>query len=570
MTPLCNQESSYLSLPFRPNPCSNDSVYDSYNATYGYDDYDAAYAILNATPHGPSGYYSNPHVLSPSPLSQSWTYDTSASASYSQPINVQSPTNKSTTYESQACYTHSNHAAYLNEQHCFGSPASSMSNVCSGLPHTVGNGCGELSNAQQPILFPFTASPAWPSPEFPPHEVFDCSQPELCFTHGFRAPMHDLHASSEFATGDVPTQAHLDWVGQQPAVHLELGNSLLPADTTERDLEFCITRDFNFSRVTSCSSENCSVVESENESLPQPAPSSHSFERKLAPTRNPKRRKVDEDAEPARKKSSSSKFAREHGMTTTLVSHNCLHVATTGIIEHGTSSQRPFTCPLQPYGCTADFATKNEWKRHVQSQHVLLGFWRCQQCLKPNGRQNDFNRKDLFKEHLRRMHVPEANRKAVATAGTANQARSTSSSTSSNSKSKSRTKQRGQDSIEQYLEEVAQRSWLQIRQPATYLHCFVCGEDFTSETATAQWLEHVGHHLAVQARATKASNGGVKSEDAIAHDDVHAMPSALSGPTACPLDWTREVSLKAWFVRQGVLEPSGNGGLLLAVESLRT
>jgi hypothetical protein len=89
---------------------------------------------------------------------------------------------------------------------------------------------------------------------------------------------------------------------------------------------------------------------------------------------------------------------------------------------------RPFPCPLAPYGCEATFPSKNEWKRHVGTQHVKLGLWRCALCRRPpqasaaaaaaaaaaagNGeapatpptQHNDFNRKDLFTQHLRRMH----------------------------------------------------------------------------------------------------------------------------------------------------------------------
>ena len=94
---------------------------------------------------------------------------------------------------------------------------------------------------------------------------------------------------------------------------------------------------------------------------------------------------------------------------------------------------RPFTCAFALYGCRADFGARNEWKRHVASQHLKLGFWRCDwdKCRpdaphRPDGTAaaaadgdddddddddvglvfNDFNRKDLFVQHVRRMHGP--------------------------------------------------------------------------------------------------------------------------------------------------------------------
>lgn len=105
---------------------------------------------------------------------------------------------------------------------------------------------------------------------------------------------------------------------------------------------------------------------------------------------------------------------------------------------------RPFICVFRFAGCESTFASKNEWKRHVASQHLLLSYWLCQQdtCAKlsntsasstkatgtsrhrsanpttcharnalPNGAI--FNRKDLYTQHLRRMHVPPAVKKQV-------------------------------------------------------------------------------------------------------------------------------------------------------------
>lgn len=86
-----------------------------------------------------------------------------------------------------------------------------------------------------------------------------------------------------------------------------------------------------------------------------------------------------------------------------------------------------FVCSFSRYGCASTFASKNEWKRHIASQHVQLGFFRCDvgNCNgghKPNNKMtststlnhhdqpghqtNDFNRKDLFTQHQRRMHAP--------------------------------------------------------------------------------------------------------------------------------------------------------------------
>ncbi|KAI0408843.1 hypothetical protein F4802DRAFT_546690 [Xylaria palmicola] len=121
---------------------------------------------------------------------------------------------------------------------------------------------------------------------------------------------------------------------------------------------------------------------------------------------------------------------------------DCLKVSfqdRTGLDNHIKKQHtRPFTCIFEFAGCRSTFASKNEWKRHCASQHIVLQYWVCQQdgCAQvsntpsapkkllggarkrtdcprshaghtstlPNG--TIFNRKDLYTQHLRRMHVP--------------------------------------------------------------------------------------------------------------------------------------------------------------------
>jgi hypothetical protein len=77
---------------------------------------------------------------------------------------------------------------------------------------------------------------------------------------------------------------------------------------------------------------------------------------------------------------------------------------------------RPFPCAFAFAGCTSTFGSKNEWKRHIASQHLCLTFYRCSSCPQSTveGKGNEFNRKDLFTQHLRRMHAPFAIKKAIA------------------------------------------------------------------------------------------------------------------------------------------------------------
>ncbi|KAL0466751.1 hypothetical protein QR685DRAFT_87048 [Neurospora intermedia] len=69
---------------------------------------------------------------------------------------------------------------------------------------------------------------------------------------------------------------------------------------------------------------------------------------------------------------------------------------------------RPFPCAFSFAGCASTFGSKNEWKRHIASQHLCLQYYRCSACPQSSadGKGNEFNRKDLFTQHLRRMHAP--------------------------------------------------------------------------------------------------------------------------------------------------------------------
>ncbi|KAL2206140.1 hypothetical protein CC79DRAFT_1369571 [Sarocladium strictum] len=85
------------------------------------------------------------------------------------------------------------------------------------------------------------------------------------------------------------------------------------------------------------------------------------------------------------------------------------------------SHRRAFTCVFHYAGCSSTFGAKNEWKRHVLSQHLGLYYWHCtlDHCsqakpLHAHGRSpapgipnygSVFNRKDLYTQHVRRMHL---------------------------------------------------------------------------------------------------------------------------------------------------------------------
>lgn len=169
---------------------------------------------------------------------------------------------------------------------------------------------------------------------------------------------------------------------------------------------------------------------------------------------------------------------------------------------------RPFLCVFNFAGCESTFASKNEWKRHVASQHLLLNYWLCQQdsCAKlwngtnaPNkagstsrGRPSSghpssnlpngaiFNRKDLYTQHLRRMHIPPAIKKQVK---------------------QKKTVPEWEDRIRAHQEEAHR---LRCDLP-DYMECPAqgCHFHFSGPNAWDERMEHVAKHLEQSAGGTE-------------------------------------------------------------------
>ncbi|CAH0053191.1 unnamed protein product [Clonostachys solani] len=146
---------------------------------------------------------------------------------------------------------------------------------------------------------------------------------------------------------------------------------------------------------------------------------------------------------------------------------------------------RPFFCIFQFAGCDDRFAAKNEWKRHVMSQHVVAKVNVCtygvcaQNNDKPTRSQTkyldvegkQFNRKDLYDSHIRRMHPYPATKK---------------------------------QSLKQWedLLKILLRQSIHIRcSTPTYLECPSpdCNLSFEGDDAWDQRMEHTARHMEMAA-----------------------------------------------------------------------
>ncbi|KAI1459284.1 hypothetical protein F4805DRAFT_92850 [Annulohypoxylon moriforme] len=158
---------------------------------------------------------------------------------------------------------------------------------------------------------------------------------------------------------------------------------------------------------------------------------------------------------------------------------------------------RPFICVFGFAGCNSTFASKNEWKRHCSSQHLVLNYWICQQdqCSKASSKSSParnrstvhcsqysslpslprgtiFNRKDLYTQHLRRMHIPPNLKKQV----------------------KQRKPAPEWEARERTHQEEAKRTRCSL---PTHMQCpaFNCSSRFDGPNAWDDRMEHVARHL---------------------------------------------------------------------------
>ena len=157
---------------------------------------------------------------------------------------------------------------------------------------------------------------------------------------------------------------------------------------------------------------------------------------------------------------------------------------------------RPFICTFHNYGCDSTVGSKNEWKRHINVQHMHLETWRCDigGCAAPagvpedpqqNGRRisshrvssivgqldaeaantHDFDRKDLFTQHMKRMHAPP---QAASRAE--------------------------KQAFEAGIEDAQKRCYRKLREPPANTICPFCPDHPVFETWDDR-TEHVGKHL---------------------------------------------------------------------------
>ncbi|KKY34310.1 putative c2h2 finger domain-containing protein [Diaporthe ampelina] len=235
---------------------------------------------------------------------------------------------------------------------------------------------------------------------------------------------------------------------------------------------------------------------------------------------------------------------------------------------------RPFICVFGFAGCDSTFASKNEWKRHVMSQHLLLYYWLCDidVCAhnkndpavphshsgkRSKSRRADngagvepigpplpdgaiFNRKDLYTQHLRRMHTPAHIKKT----GSAKSSRKTTSSPQASSCASSA---EWDDAIKTFqCNALRERCQLPDYMQCPALHC---SQIFNGADAWDQRMEHVARHL------EKAATG---AEDPVVFGGP-TDPSLMAWVSRPDVAVARQVAGTGEWVLNNPLRPAGEG-----------
>ncbi|PVH85157.1 hypothetical protein DL98DRAFT_607754 [Cadophora sp. DSE1049] len=240
-----------------------------------------------------------------------------------------------------------------------------------------------------------------------------------------------------------------------------------------------------------------SDLDAEPEHIPSTPASDTEYTPKSSRTRKRRPASPNTKTPPSQKRSRISKTPQKTKGQVTCKSCSHAPFKDTALLQRHIASAhtRAYVCVFDFAGCSSTFASKNEWKRHVSSQHLNLTAWVCElgncgghhskaghsipntKSSHSNGaaaitRGSEFNRKDLFTQHLRRMHVPLPVKRKKA----------------------------GTDAVWEDTIKSLQQTCLKIkRQAPTRLACPVCGTIFEGTGCWDDRMEHVGKHLEVQA-----------------------------------------------------------------------
>ncbi|QPH05139.1 hypothetical protein C2857_002720 [Epichloe festucae Fl1] len=156
-------------------------------------------------------------------------------------------------------------------------------------------------------------------------------------------------------------------------------------------------------------------------------------------------------------------------------------------------------------GCDRECKGKNEWKRHVNTKHLLSRLYVCPDCP-----QKEFNRKDLFTQHYIRMHISKKDKEG---AGAARGAKSkTWPELEEMLRAKQAQAERGGETAVQTCRPEVPRCLLDGCGVG-----FPNGDDDDDDEAWERCLDHVSKHLVAMATGKEVARGYDFTRDQLAY-----------------------------------------------------
>ncbi|KAF2150310.1 hypothetical protein K461DRAFT_280339 [Myriangium duriaei CBS 260.36] len=158
-----------------------------------------------------------------------------------------------------------------------------------------------------------------------------------------------------------------------------------------------------------------------------------------------------------------------------------------------------FPCPLAPYGCRTSFGNKKTWKRHLLMRHLKFDIWRCDRCKKGEGvdERFEFSRKDLYVQHLRRLHSKKPRNKPDRKPGRGpGQDRGHDDPSSSSGCDDTDTDQGEATTLTTVeINTAAKRCHKKLRTPPEQSSCIFCNSTFHGRGSWSECIEHIGQHF---------------------------------------------------------------------------
>jgi hypothetical protein len=200
-------------------------------------------------------------------------------------------------------------------------------------------------------------------------------------------------------------------------------------------------------------------------------------------------------------------------------------------------SEKQFPCLLRYYGCNASYSSRDEWKRHHVTQHIELGIWRCFLCGESSDPDepavmsyNDFNRKGLFTQHLRRIHMAPHNGSRPSEESLVNEGN---------------------------LATHHERCFISLRELPDEVTCAACDTGFIGPHCWNDFMEHVASHFEDPDISSRKKTRPAQGDWVLIRETVPDVANTRN--TYARPAFRCDPRLEEYLIREGLIVQKDNG-----------